>query len=404
MFLTLFLLFPVFLALLALADARIAERDVPPPQRLDIPVNMHSSQVYSVNVNMSSNASPQAFSFALSTSTALQAPAAIPAEASLRITPPPLRVGGVVREYCGLLQSNGSAWVYPNQPVTVANQSASFFSPGVSGIIGMGLAPFDASPAANWLSRNPAQPVFSLGMALNPPSNFSTDGDITWKPMLAPSASTPSNLSSWFVEMDAWASGTELLTFIDPLYSNITQISRGRRNTPPPPLRTQWKLPCNSKFRLTVTFGTFTTSLDQASLVVKQADGVCVGALQEWIDAAATEYLLGSPFIAALYLRGPGPVGVAGRVPASNKLSAGALAGAYCFTSVFLRRSAMQPRKRKFSKTDVTPFPSDFTQSTTDSRRSLRNSYNNGLAAAAAGAVVARLADDAAERGGTMTP
>lgn len=63
-----------------------------------------------------------------------------------------------------------------------------------------------------------------------------------------------------------------------------------------------WKLPCNSKFRLTVTFGSFSTSLDQSSLVVKQKDGLCVGVLQEWIDANATEYLLGSPFIAVLYL------------------------------------------------------------------------------------------------------
>ncbi|KAJ7785668.1 aspartic peptidase domain-containing protein, partial [Mycena metata] len=278
--------------------------------------------------------------------------------------------GAVVREYCGLLQSNGSAWVYPNQTVTVANQSATFFSPGVSGMIGMGLAPFVDSPAANWLAQNPTQPTFSFGMALNPPSNFSTDGgvlhwlhpdssfyrgDIAWKPMLAANASMPSNLSTWFVEMDAWSvsgssssfnisqSGTELLTLLDPFYSNIVfpqTFARaiyadipGASKHATSAFAHSWKLPCNSKFRLTVTFGTFSTSLDQTSLVVKQADGVCVGALQEWIDASATEYLLGSPFIAVLYLifsysqQGDGSVGVAARITASNKLSTGALVG-----------------------------------------------------------------------------
>ncbi|KAJ7037450.1 aspartic peptidase domain-containing protein [Mycena alexandri] len=445
----------VFFSLFALADAQIATRDVPPPQTLVIPLSMHTSQVYSVKVNMSSNASPQSFSFALSTSTAITTVAGadcdscggVPsynpsASSSVQQLPQAQNVstlngtasGAVVREYCGLLQSNGSAWVYPNQTVTVANQSASFFSPGVSGMIGVGLAPFVDSPAANWLAQNPTQPTFSFGMALNSPSNFSTDGgvlhwlqpdpsfyqgDIAWKPMLAANASIPSNRSSWFVEMDAWSvsggsssfnisqSGTELLTLLDPFYSTIVfpQSSAraiyadipGASKHATSAFAHSWKLPCDSKFRLTVTFGTFSTSLDQTSLVVKQADGVCVGALQEWIDASATEYLLGSPFIAVLYLifsysqQGNGSVGVAARIPASNKLSPGALAGVILGTVAvvalliiagvllyftFLRRSAKAPHKRKLSKTDVTPFPSDFTESTS-SRRSLRpNNYN----------------------------
>ncbi|KAF8143961.1 hypothetical protein K438DRAFT_1993299 [Mycena galopus ATCC 62051] len=84
-----------------------------------------------------------------------------------------------------------------------------------------GLAPFADSPAAGWLACNSTQPVFSYGMALNPlsPSNSSgSGGELHWqqpdtsfyegavasKPMLAANASTPSNMSTWFVEMDAW--------------------------------------------------------------------------------------------------------------------------------------------------------------------------------------------------------
>jgi hypothetical protein len=117
-------------------------------------------------------------------------------------------------------------------------------------MIGMGLAPFADSPAANWLASHPLQPHFSYGMALNPPSpsNASGDGgvlhwlqpdasfyqgDVAWKTMLAANASAPSNMSSWFVEMDAWSvsggsssfnitqSGTQLLTFLEPFIASI---------------------------------------------------------------------------------------------------------------------------------------------------------------------------------------
>ncbi|KAJ6569550.1 aspartic peptidase domain-containing protein [Mycena capillaripes] len=437
MFLPFIVPFFIVLSLLAVSDARIAKRAVPPPQTLVVPVSLDENQVYSVVVNMSSNA-PQSFSFALTTSTACrlttvagvncQSCAGVPAynpslSSSVQQLQQPRNVsslngtasGTLVRENCGLLQSNGSAWSYPNQTVTVADQAASFFSPGVSGTIGMGLTPFTDSPAANWLARNPAQPVFSYGIALNPPSpsNASGDGgvlhwlqpdtsfyqgDIAWKPMLAANASVPSNMSSWFVEMDAWSvagppsfnisqSGTQLLAFLDPfygsivfpqsaaraIYADIAGASKHSTNA----FAHAWKLPCDSKFRLTVTFGSFSTSLDQSSLVVKQADGLCVGVLQEWIDATATEYLLGSPFIAVLYLifsysqSGDGTMGVAARTPASNKLTPEAIAGVTLGTlAVFAllviagvlvyfawRRRSKRPHQRKRSKTDITPFP-----------------------------------------------
>ncbi|KAJ7630405.1 aspartic peptidase domain-containing protein [Roridomyces roridus] len=439
------------LCILTICDARILKRSDPAPlQTLRIPVAQDVNQMYTVGVNMSSSA-PQSFAFALTTSTAVTTvagsscdscggvPSYNPAASSSVQALSQLQniatldgsaSGSIMREDCGLLQSNGSAWAYPNQTVTVANQSAAFFTPGMSGMIGMGLAPFADSPAANWLARNPTQPTFSFGMALNPPSNSSTDGgvfhwlqpdqsaytgEVQWKTMLAANASTPSNMTSWFVEMDAWSvtgpssspfnitqSGVELLTFLDPLYpsivfpqgaarsiyANIANASKHSTSA----FSHGWKLPCDAKFTLTVTFGTFSTSLDQSSLAVKQADGVCVGVIQEWIDQAATEYLLGSPFIAVLYLifsysqSGSGAMGVAARTSPRNKLSAGAIAGivlgsiavvalltiagVLVYFVFFQRRrsnSKSKPKRpRKHRTLEITPFESDISVSVVD--------------------------------------
>ncbi|KAJ6573928.1 aspartic peptidase domain-containing protein [Mycena vulgaris] len=440
MSLTLFLPFLLVLSGLAISDARLATRSVPPPPKtLVIPVRQDENQIYSVMVNMSSNASPQSFSFALTTSTGYN-PSASSSVQQLSQTQNVSTLNGaasgtLVRENCGLIQSNGSAWSYPNQTVTVASQSASFFSPGVSGMIGMGMAPFADTPAANWLARNPAQANFSYGMALNAPANFSGDGgvlhwlqpdpsfyegDVAWKTMVTANSSSPSNMSSWFVEMDAWSvsggtspfnisqSGIQLLTFLDPFYASIVfpqSAARaiyadipGASKHSTSTFAHAWKLPCDSKFRLTVTFGSFSTSLDQSALVVKQADGVCVGVLQEWIDASATEYLLGSPFIAVLYLifsysqSGDGTMGIAARAPAHNTLSPGAIAGVVLGTIAVLallviagalayfvwRRRAKTPRMRKRSKTDITPFPSGVSEPTASRHRgSLQDTYEH---------------------------
>ncbi|KAJ7771947.1 aspartic peptidase domain-containing protein [Mycena maculata] len=466
--LPLFLLF----SLLGISNARFAaKRSASPPHTLVIPVGLDENQVYSVMVNMSSNPSPQSFSLALTTSTAFAiffrlfrlnvtcfgcristvagascdscggVPSYNPsASSSAQQLPQSQDVvtlngnasGSLVRENCGLLQSNGSAWSYPNQTVAVANQSASFFSPNVSGMLGMGMAPFADSPAANWLARNPDQPTFSYGMALNPPSNFTTDGgvlhwlqpdqsfyegEVQQKTMLTANASN-SNLSSWFVEMDEWSatgsssspfnitqSGVQLLTFLDPLYASIVfpqgaarsiyEDIPGASKHATSAFAHSWKLPCDAAFTLTVTFGSFSTSLDQSSLVVKQADGLCVGAIQEWIDPNATEYLLGSPFIAVLYLifsysqSGQGSMGLAARAPPSSKLTPAVIAGVVlgsvavvallviagvlvCFVC---QRRSKKPRVRKHSKTDITPFPSNIYDSS-HSCNSVQTAYS----------------------------
>ncbi|KAK7064766.1 acid protease [Favolaschia claudopus] len=421
--------------LAAVSGARITKRTVTPPQTLVIPVSRDENQVYSVMVNMSSNPSPQSFAFAISTSTAITTVAGsscnscggVPSynpsiSSSVQQSTKSQNVstmngvasGTLVQENCGLIQRNGSAWLYPNQTVTVANQATSFFSPGVSGMIGMGLAPFEDSPAQNWLLHNPTQLAFSYGIALDPPSSSNSsgsggelhwlqpdqsfhEGEVTWKSMLAANATNPSNMSSWYVEMDAWSatgssgfnvtqSGTQLLTFLDPLYADIVFPQGAARsiyaNIPGASKHSTsafahaWKLPCDSRFSVAVTFGSFSTSLDQSALVVKQADGVCVGILQEWIDQTSTEYLLGSPFIAGLYLifsyaqNGQGTMGVAARSSKNNRLSPAVIAGVVLGTLAvlaliviaavlvyfaWLRRSPTS-HKRKVSKSEITPF------------------------------------------------
>ncbi|KAJ7789468.1 hypothetical protein B0H14DRAFT_3891871 [Mycena olivaceomarginata] len=395
----------------------MSKRAVAPPQTLVIPVSLDANQVYSVTVNMSSNPAPQSFAFALTTSTASnynRSPVLIATlvGAFRRIIP---SISSSVQQLPQSQNSNGSAWSYPNQTVTVANQSTSFFPSGVSGMIGMGLAPFADSPAAGWLSRNPAQPAFSYGMALNPPSASNSsgsggelhwlqpdasfyEGEVTWKTMVTANASNPANMSTWFVEMDAFSvSGPPGLQYLPerhatphvprPIlrglsssrraqHAQSTLTSRAHRSTRPPPLHTPGNSRATPSSVSQSRSGLFRTSLDQSALVVKQADGVCVGVLQEWIDAKATQYLLGSPFIAVLYLifsfsqSGDGTMGVAARAAKDNKLAPGAIAGVVLGTLAVValiviagvllyfawQRRSRVPRRRKPSKTDITPF------------------------------------------------
>ncbi|KAJ7480066.1 aspartic peptidase domain-containing protein [Mycena galericulata] len=388
--------FFLFFSPLAICNARTAKRSAPPLETLVIPVQvairveaflrgfrivsvfprLHASARYNPSASSTVQQLPQSQDFSTLNGTAS---------------------GTLVRENCDLIQSNGSAWSYPNQTVTVVNQSSSFFSSGASGMVGMGLAPFEDSPAANWLARNPAQPTFSYGMALNPPSNLSGDGGGT---ALAPTRSVILR-GGHPVEDDAGRkrvnavkhvqlSDVELLTFLDPFYASIVFPQGAARSIyadipgtskhATSAFSHSWKLPCDSKFTLTVTFGSFSTSLDQSSLVVKQADGLCVGTIQEWIDQNATEYLLGSPFIAVLYLfsqSGDGSMGVAVRARGSNKLSPAAIAGVVLGTFAVVallviagvlvyfawQRRSKTPRIRKHRKTDITPFPSDISES-----------------------------------------
>ncbi|KAF7319826.1 Acid protease [Mycena kentingensis (nom. inval.)] len=399
--------------LLSLSDAAFfrSRASVAPPQTLNIPVRLDANQVYSVRVNMSSSA-PQPFHFALSTTTAITtvvgstcnscngAPSYDPnASSSVQqlagslpqnVSMPGFSAGGpVLREDCALMTQNGSAWLYPNQTVTISNHSvASAFGGLVSGMIGLGPSPFDQSPAAHWLAKNPAQPAFQVGFALTKPlaanaSSASDDegvdggtlhwlcpdenayeGDVSWLPMNSESQEpqTADNLTSWNVLMDGWSAagtsampgtpfnitqiGTHLSAFLDPFYPNVVFPQSAARSiysnipgsVPLPfgltPFTNAWSIPCDTKLTLSITFGTFTTSLNQAVLVVPLGTGQCVGALQEWSDGTVSRYLLGAPFIASIYLilsyaqSGAGSLGFAARSrEASKKLSQGVIAG-----------------------------------------------------------------------------
>nr|GAT50355.1 acid protease [Mycena chlorophos] len=439
----------------AAAFTKWRRQSVAAPQTLTIPVRLNGGSVYSVGVNMSSNA-PQAFHFALSTYTAMTTVAGVSCNSCNGVPSynPALSTsvqqaangnnsqqqsismlgfsasGSLVEEYCTLLQANGSAWVYSNQTVTVANSSTSGIPTGTSGVFGLGQSPFDQSPAKHWLQNNSDQPAFQVGFALNALSNTSSDGgelhwiaadadayegDVMWLPMSAIDTATATNTNaSWSVEMDGWDAaatgtnafnvsqkGTPLSAYLDPFYPNIVFPQSAAQaiyanikgatplSFPLTSYTNAWSVPCDAEFTLSVTFGTFTTSLDQASLVVVLQDGLCVGALQEWNEAGITEYLLGSPFIASIYMiisyaqNGDGTLGMAKRSPVgSDKLSGGTIAGIVLGTFAVIAllviaavllynayrqrkyaspaamwRAAQRKKYKRSKETDVTPFP-----------------------------------------------
>ncbi|KAJ7293916.1 aspartic peptidase domain-containing protein [Mycena rebaudengoi] len=452
--------------------ARIVGR-APTPQTLDIPVTLDENQIYSVGVNMSSS-SPQAFRFALSTSTGLVS-TFIPnmsfgltsqsrvttvagsncdscdgvpsydmsASTSVKQTSQWQSVltlngtanGTLVLEDCGLLTSNGSAWAYPNQtglfpsfPLMVLLSCLVYFSHRRKRL---GMAPFTETPAAGWLSRNPVQANFSYGMALNPPGQSSQDGGVLhWlKPdessfegpvSYKPISSSPSNTSDWFVDMDAWSvsggspafnvsrSGAEMPTLLDPYYASIVFPQSAARSLyagisgasarSSTAYSSVYILPCSTNLRLSVTFGGFTTSLDQSSLIKKQGT-ICVGVIEEWRSSATTEYLLGSTFIAALYLifiisqSGDGTIGFAQRVKqSSTQLAPGAVAGVVLGTIAIVALLAIaavltyfiwKKRSQRRSKELLpTPFRSNFNPwdvSQYPNGGNSQNSQNQGL-------------------------
>ncbi|KAJ7579823.1 aspartic peptidase domain-containing protein [Mycena floridula] len=350
------------LALVIPGFSLIHKRDAP-LQTLVVPVTVDENQVYSVQVNMSS-ATPQKFSFALSTGTGYSMVAGrgcqscngVPsydqsASSSAHTTPGAAKgqisiVGGLangtlIKEDCTLHEKNGSAWAYPNQTIIVANQSQSIFGPGISGIFGLGTNARDGNFAdtvyAGFLRRNPTRTNFTFGMALNRRKDSSSDGgvlhwvlpdqtaytgDVAWKNM-NPFNSTPSSVSSdWFIEMDGYAftssngpsiskSGLPLQTVLDPFFPNIVFPQTETRSiygsipgssiVSSTDVTNVYSVPCSTTMTLNLTFGSITTTLTENDLIQNQNDQ-CFSVMEEWSNINDPSYLLGSSLISTIYL------------------------------------------------------------------------------------------------------
>ncbi|PBK61085.1 acid protease [Armillaria solidipes] len=361
-------------------------------QIVTVPVSISQDSKYTVNIIMSTGATAQNFSFGLTTSTGYITVAGTSCDtcdgvrpynrtASTTATDLPgwqnvALIGGsnaggnIITESCGLKKNNGQDWTYSNQTIVVANTSYSMFSPGVSGIFGLGPnsrdGNFSATVFGGYLSTKPSGENFTYGMALSPntgssssdggylhfvqPDNSFFQGDIAWKTMQT--FNTTSLNTDFYIELDSWTLTTSngnisrtgsLVTAIDPIYealifpqqdagsfySSITgAYVAGYTNS-----TTYYTVPCDAQMKITLTINDLAVTLDQSKLVINQG-GHCTGLIQMWSSPEATEYVLGSSFLSNVYVivtlsnATSGMVGFAEKASnTSSGLSTGAIVG-----------------------------------------------------------------------------
>lgn len=325
--------------------------------------------------------------------------------------------GTLIREDCKLHEVDGDAWSYPNQTIIVANQAqGQVFSPGISGVFGLGTnsrdGNFDATIYAGFFRRNPSKTNFTYGMALKAPTDASsTDGgqlhwlapdpsaytgEVQWKPMVAATTGSTTNSSvpaDWTIELDGFGfkSGSVtvsqaqagLLTVLDPwftgivfpqsqvktIYSSIDGASIAKQSD----VTNVWKVPCDTKMTLVLTFGSIAVSFDESSLI-RVENGQCLGVIEDWLSASDSQYLLGSSVLSKIYLifsitdGQNGQVGVAQRSDSTSTKKfqtmaiVGVTLGSVAFLVVlvicgwlFYRRRRRQQTKEKTAP--VQPYP-----------------------------------------------
>lgn len=352
-------------SLLLVAGLDLQRRDAP-PGTLQVPISVDSNKKNSVHVNMSPGPRSQNFTFVLSFGTGYTVVAGTACDTCDGVTPYNQSAsttvaqlpgsqnvsivnatagGNLITEDCSLRLSNGSGWFYPNQTIILANQSDSLFSPGHSGIIGLGTnardGNFDATVYGGWLSKNPSQTNFSFGMALNQapddtqsiasdsdsnggvfhwlePDPSYYDGDVAWKNMVPFNSS--SLVADFHITMDSWTFSTslgnssqsgDLVTLIDPMFSTMTFPQGaaalvyagvpGASVVANTSITNIWGVPCLSRTNLTLTFGDLSVVIDE-SVLVRNQGGECFGAIEEWSSPLTTEYLLGSSFLSSVYV------------------------------------------------------------------------------------------------------
>ncbi|KAF5361606.1 hypothetical protein D9758_007378 [Tetrapyrgos nigripes] len=345
----------LFLCLLLLAlgftvDAGSVLRRDTLQETLYIPLRLDQNNRYLVNVTMSTGSGQQTFNFALSTGTGYTVVAGtncstcngavsynVSQSTTVQQLPSTQNVslldgtagGPLIREDCHLTQSNGSAWIYNNQTIIVANQTQSLLSNGVAGIIGLGTnarnGDFGTTVYSGWLANHPGVTNFTFGMALNPPTPDSEsdggvlhwlapdtaayEGDLIWREMTPfdPSTEGPSvsTQTDWFVKLDSWSftsggnsalqNDGNLIAVIDPFESSLI-FPRGAANmiyssvqgaqllnsaaTP----TNQWNVPCDAKMQLTLTFGSLNVTLTE-EILVQQRGSICLGTIEQWSDS-----------------------------------------------------------------------------------------------------------------------
>ncbi|KAK0232884.1 aspartic peptidase domain-containing protein [Armillaria fumosa] len=349
-------LFPLF----SLAvSSRLRRRDDDDEyMTVTVPVGIDNGS-YTVRVVMSTGASAQHFSFGLTTSTGYITVAGTSCQTCGGVQPynrtesttatdltggqnvaiigGASADGNLITENCGLQKTDGQEWSYANQTIVVANQSNSMFSPGISGILGLGPnsrdGNFNATVFGGYLSGQPAGENFTYGMALSPNTGSSNDGgylhlihpdpsyyqgNVAWKEMQT--FNTSSLDTDFYINLDSWTLTTangnvsrsgNLVTAIDPVYDALVLPQQDASvlyasisgaavagNTPSTNI---YSIPCDTQMRMIFTINDLAVSLDESTLVVNQ-NGQCTGVIQQWSSPLATEYLLGSSFLSSVYV------------------------------------------------------------------------------------------------------
>ncbi|KAF5368923.1 hypothetical protein D9758_002969 [Tetrapyrgos nigripes] len=355
-------------------------------ETVSLPLTIDNQRHYAVNLTVASGSQNQSLLYVLSTSTGYTSVAGdrctncvpgVPKYSSSDITLSNESALSLVSEEswasgpfltgnCSIQERNGSLWTWSDQRVILADNTSGIYSGEVSGLLGLGTnarnGDYSATPMAAWLKTTPSAANFSFGLALNPFVDGSADGgtlhwvkpdedmfqgDVAFKELL-PSNSSTSDFDS-FVLMDSWSftspsglqvsksSETEnLVTIVDPFFSSIyfpqneTRCGRG-------------SLPCDTRMSLTLTFGNASVTFNEDQLVLQEVGGKCIGALQEWANPSVTEYLLGSLYIANIYLIYQGSsssswFGFAHRKPTTGqkKISPIVIAGVVLGSAAFL--------------------------------------------------------------------
>ncbi|KAK0456829.1 aspartic peptidase domain-containing protein [Armillaria borealis] len=371
-----------------------------------VPVGIDNG-LYTVSVVMSTGASAQHFSFGLTTSTGYITVAGTSCQTCDGVQPynrtesttatdltggqnvaiigGASADGNLIAENCGLQKTDGQEWSYANQTsmsekltvqipfmtiaaVVVANQSDSMFSPGISGILGLGPnsrdGNFNATVFGGYLSGQPAGENFTYGMALSPNTGSSNNGgylhlihpepsyyqgNVAWKEMQT--FNTSSLDTDFYINLDSWTLTTgngnvsrsgNLVTAIDPIYHALvfpqqdasSAVISGASVAGNTPSTNVYSIPCDTQMKIIFTISDLAVTLDESTLVVNQ-NGQCTGVIQQWSSPLATEYLLGSSFLSSVYVivsisnATTGTVGFAQRNTGNTNggLSTGAIVG-----------------------------------------------------------------------------
>jgi hypothetical protein len=248
--------------------------------------------------------------------------------------------GTEIRENCAFIQSNGSAWMYPQQTVIVANSSSSVFNSVTSGMAGLGTTvngSFNSSIFGMWFERYPTQPNFTFGLQLDAPRAVSSTnsilhwgaadensytGTVTTKNVVSPNANATLD-SDWLVELDGWSfqsggvtvsnTSSNLQVIADPFYADLfvpleaanliyAAVEGAQPSSSQDGTTTAWQVPCGTQMTFTPTFGSLPVILDQSILVIDEGNNVCVGSIQGFSNASVNEYVFGSTFISQIYM------------------------------------------------------------------------------------------------------